>query len=188
MKVKTESEVAQLSPTLHDPMDYSRPGSSIHGIFQARVLEGGAIAFSNTILNTQQIQSYFIMLGITWFVRLYVLILTGTQMEVLYRNNNQESQLCISILANNWFSVYRINDQSTLLTAYIHFRLLEDTLYKSMGFSCFSCQVVKGLNPNISIQQLFQACCSVLLVGILKAKSTNFSELLLKCEKIHYFQ
>lgn len=141
----------------------------------------------NTIANTQQIQTYFIMLGITWFVRLYVLILTGTQMEVLYKNNNQQSQLCLSILVNNCFSVHRIKDQSTLLTAYIHFRLLEDTLYKSMGFSSFSCHVVKGLNSNITIQQLFQACCSVLL-GILKAKSTNFSELLLKHEKIHNFQ
>ena len=46
MKVKSESEVAQLCPTLSDPMDYSPPGSSIHGIFQARVLEWGAIAFS----------------------------------------------------------------------------------------------------------------------------------------------
>ena len=46
MKVKIESEVAQLCPTLSDPMDYSPPGSSIHGIFQARVLEWGAIAFS----------------------------------------------------------------------------------------------------------------------------------------------
>jgi len=46
MKVKSESEVAQLCPTLHDPMDCSLPGSSIHGIFQARVLEWGAIAFS----------------------------------------------------------------------------------------------------------------------------------------------
>jgi len=45
MKVKSESEVAQLCPTLSDPMDYSLPGSSIHGIFQARVLEWGAIAF-----------------------------------------------------------------------------------------------------------------------------------------------
>ena len=43
MKVKCESEVAQLSPTLSDPMDYSLPGSSTHGIFQARVLEWGAI-------------------------------------------------------------------------------------------------------------------------------------------------
>ena len=43
MKLKSESEVAQLSPTLGAPMDYSLPGSSNHGIFQARVLEWGAI-------------------------------------------------------------------------------------------------------------------------------------------------
>ena len=46
MKVKSESEVAQLCPTLQDPMDCSLPASSVHGIFQARVLEWGAIAFS----------------------------------------------------------------------------------------------------------------------------------------------
>ena len=46
MKVKSESEVAQSCLTLSHPMDYSLPGSSIHGIFQARVLEWGAIAFS----------------------------------------------------------------------------------------------------------------------------------------------
>ena len=46
MKVKSESEVAQSCPTLSDPMDCSLPGSSVHGIFQARVLEWGAIAFS----------------------------------------------------------------------------------------------------------------------------------------------
>ena len=43
MKVKSESEVAQTCPTLSDPMDCSLPGSAIHGIFQARVLEWGAI-------------------------------------------------------------------------------------------------------------------------------------------------
>ena len=46
MKVKSESEVAQSCPTLRDAIDCSLPGSSIHGIFQARVLEWGAIAFS----------------------------------------------------------------------------------------------------------------------------------------------
>ena len=46
MKVKSESEVAQSCPTLSGPMDRSLPGSFIHGIFQARVLEWGAIAFS----------------------------------------------------------------------------------------------------------------------------------------------
>ena len=47
MKVKSESEVAQSCLTLSDPMDYSPPSSSVHGIFQARVLEWGAIAFSS---------------------------------------------------------------------------------------------------------------------------------------------
>ena len=46
MKVKSEREVTQSCPTLSGPMDCSLPGSSIHGIFQARVLEWGAIAFS----------------------------------------------------------------------------------------------------------------------------------------------
>ena len=46
MKVKSESEVAQSYPTLCDPMDCSLPGSSVHGIFQARVLEWVVIAFS----------------------------------------------------------------------------------------------------------------------------------------------
>ena len=46
MKVKSEREVIQSCPTLSDPMDYSLPGSSIYGIFQARVLERGPIAFS----------------------------------------------------------------------------------------------------------------------------------------------
>ena len=47
MKVRSESEVAQSCPTSSDPMDYSLPGSSIHGIVQARVLEWVAIAFSD---------------------------------------------------------------------------------------------------------------------------------------------
>ena len=51
-KVKSESEVAQSCPTLRNPMDCSPPGSSVHGIFQARVLEWVAIAFSNC--NVQQ--------------------------------------------------------------------------------------------------------------------------------------
>ena len=47
MKMKSESEGAQLCPTLSDPMDCSLPGSPVHGIFQARVLEWVAIAFSD---------------------------------------------------------------------------------------------------------------------------------------------
>ena len=57
MKVKSEREVAQSCPTLSDLLDYSLPVSSIHGIFQARVLEWGAIAFSALILTEMQIKT-----------------------------------------------------------------------------------------------------------------------------------
>ena len=51
MKGKSESEVAQSCPTPSDPMDCSLPGSSVHGIFQARVLEWGVIAFSEEVVH-----------------------------------------------------------------------------------------------------------------------------------------
>ena len=60
MKVKSESEVAQSCSTLRDPMDFSLPGSSIHGIFQARVLEWGAIAFSTiNILTLSKYEGFY---------------------------------------------------------------------------------------------------------------------------------
>ena len=54
MKVKSEKEVAQSCPTLCDPMDCSLPGFSVHGIFQARVLEWGATAFSEQCLTKEE--------------------------------------------------------------------------------------------------------------------------------------
>ena len=60
MKVKSESEVAQSCLILSDPMDCSLPGSSIHGIFQAGVLEWGAIAFSGSLF-TNKILNYKIL-------------------------------------------------------------------------------------------------------------------------------
>ena len=56
MKVKSQSEVAQSCPTLRDPMDYSLPGSSVRGIFQARVLEWVAIASSALVRYSRSIQ------------------------------------------------------------------------------------------------------------------------------------
>ena len=64
MKVKIESEVTQLCQTLHDAMDCSLPGSSIHGSFQAKVLEWGAIAFSE-YCEKKCVNSIFIT---QWFV------------------------------------------------------------------------------------------------------------------------
>jgi len=59
MKVKSENEVTQSCPTLSDPMDCSLPGSSVHGIFQARVLEWGAIAFSDRTIQFHLLQYYW---------------------------------------------------------------------------------------------------------------------------------
>ena len=55
--MKSESEVAQSYPTLRDPMDCSLPGSSVHGVFQARVLEWGAIASSTLVIMELQIET-----------------------------------------------------------------------------------------------------------------------------------
>ena len=65
MEVKSESEVAQSCPTLSDPMDCSLPGSSLHGIFQAGVLEWGAIAFSGLYLSFSHSRAFLgiIILG-----------------------------------------------------------------------------------------------------------------------------
>ena len=61
MKVINESEVVQACLTLSDPMDCSLPGSSVHGIFQARVLEWGTIAFSASISKRQKKNFFFLL-------------------------------------------------------------------------------------------------------------------------------
>ena len=58
MKVKSEREVAQSCLTLRNPMDCSLPGSSVHGISQARVLEWGAIAFSSDLLSKSKFLTF----------------------------------------------------------------------------------------------------------------------------------
>ena len=63
MKMKSESEVAQSCPTLRDPMDCSLPGSFAHGIFQARVLEWGAIAFPIIMMKLPQIEIVFFLIS-----------------------------------------------------------------------------------------------------------------------------
>ena len=71
---ENESEVAQSCPTLPDPMDCSLPGSSVHGIFQERVLEWDAIAFSSQLAN-MLFSCFFISLIITEKEHLFMLLL-----------------------------------------------------------------------------------------------------------------
>ena len=72
MKVKSESEVAQSCPTLHDPVDCSLQGSSIHGIFQARVLEWGAIAFSDSYSRVREIKTKINKWNLTKLKNFYI--------------------------------------------------------------------------------------------------------------------
>ena len=69
MKVKSESEVTQSCPTLRDPMDWSLPGSFVHGIFQARVLEWGTIAFSGVY------HKYSINVNVYYFIIILFLLI-----------------------------------------------------------------------------------------------------------------
>ena len=76
MKVKSESEgYAQSYLTLIDPMDCSPPGSSIHGIFQARVLEWGAVAFSVFHATQAHTLLYFVTLGLFLNVSLFFIFI-----------------------------------------------------------------------------------------------------------------
>ena len=117
MKVKSENEVAQSCPTLHNPMDCSPPGSSIHGIFQARVLEWGAIAFSNIrhwfLANVSQIWIWFSHMRCKWLWGLW------SQMWVLQPwRNHITSYLPTFFTGQIWeFSILDAQEKgSSLLT------------------------------------------------------------------------
>ena len=81
MKVKSESEVTQSCPTLSDPMDCSPPGSSVYGIFQARVLEWGATAFSTStslelIQMTEEYSIIYVCVCVCVYIYIYIYIYT----------------------------------------------------------------------------------------------------------------
>ena len=86
MKVKSQSEVAQSCPTLSDAMDCSLPGSSVHGIFQARVLEWGAIAF----ISPSKEYSGLISFKMDW---LDLLAVQGTPKSLLQHHSSKASIL-----------------------------------------------------------------------------------------------
>ena len=81
MKVKSESEVAQSCPTLSDPMDHSLPGSSVHGIFQARVLEWGAFACSEP------------WVYIYIYIYIYICVCVCLLLFILYRIDTKQHML-----------------------------------------------------------------------------------------------
>ena len=85
MKVKSESDVAQSCPTLSDPMDCSLPGSSVHGIFQAGILEWGAIALQHGIFPVILNKFHLFVLGIQ------IRITSLAQMQIQSHKRNIDS-------------------------------------------------------------------------------------------------
>ena len=95
MKVKSEREVTQSCLTLRDPMDCRLPGSSIHGIFQARVLEWGAIAFSNSC-----------------YCKAYLI----TVLILFLYNEYMSYSMCIFGWNNLWFALYHFSNLDNLFS------------------------------------------------------------------------
>ena len=97
MKVKSEIEVTQSCPTLRDPTDCSLPGSSIHGIFQARVLEWGAIAFSMMNLDSVLKNRDITLLTKVYLVRVtffFPVVMYGCESWTIRKAEHQRIAAC----------------------------------------------------------------------------------------------
>ena len=116
MRVKSESEVAQLCLTLCNPMDCSLPGSSVRGIFQARVLEWGAIAFSATVsqslLKFMPIELVMLSMHLILCCPLRLLPLIFPSIRVF----SKQSVLCIRWPKCWNFSISPFSDYSRLIS------------------------------------------------------------------------
>ena len=95
MKVKSESEVAQSCPTLRDPMDRSLPGSSVHGIFQARVLEWGAIVFPANASYHYQMLAIIIITTTTVCIKWYLANLHFCLLHIMLYRISLYRHLCV---------------------------------------------------------------------------------------------
>ena len=87
MKVKSKSEVAQLCPTLRDPMDCSLPGSSVHGIFQGRILEWVAITFSDILVRDNRANT-LVKVGSQWSIKVTFVLREFAEPAVKLRSSS----------------------------------------------------------------------------------------------------
>ena len=132
MKVKSESEVAQSCPTLSDPMDCSPPGSSIHGIFQARVLEWGAIAFSRNLPSTPQLWHLVDQWSLNYYHRNTWAFI---QMQILVPSQGREPESLYVQQVPRWYWYCWSSDQTSKSS--ISFRV-KSIFFHLRLFSCFS--------------------------------------------------
>ena len=112
MKAKSESEVAQSCPTLSDLMDCSLPGSSLHGIFQARVLEWGAIAFSRrlgALVSAKQLKDIVPLMGNQDLAPGYTVVSLDSQ-SLLYHPLCSLINNCLNLLVGTYRRSRRLKE------------------------------------------------------------------------------
>ena len=131
MKMKSESEVAQSCPTLSDPMDCSLPGSSIHGIFQARVPEWGAIAFSTNAFQFPPTFAHCILKPLPFFFHLH-------QSHLGPYFSNQGSNLCPLQWKHRVLTTELQKSQSLL---YLRFLLCHNPTFRYPNL-CYFCSTL----------------------------------------------
>ena len=212
MKVKSESEAAQSCLTLSDPMDCSLPGSSIHGIFQARVLEWGAIAFSrfktsftSIFFSTYTVEMLIIpsSLGLWWSwvnickasrtvpaYGLNIFPITGLPLcfhfPEFFLSPLQKLQACYSLLSYCHLT-YPLNpllcaSQSSVF----HINLL--FLVASIPKHSFHLPIVSDLFPTISKNLTGSMMkCKVQFVNMTNQRGTQNTGLLLSCSHATVF-
>ena len=129
MKVKSESEVTQSCPTLSDPMDCSLPGSSVHGIFQTRVLEWGAIALAMAIREEKEIKGIHIKKEVK-------LSLSADDMMQHIKNPKVTIRKLLELISE--FSKvpgYKVNTQKSLAFLYTNNEKSEREIKESIPFT-----------------------------------------------------
>ena len=165
MKVKSESEVPQSCPTLCDPMDCSPPSSSVHGILQARVLEWGAIAFSDlspkvhSFLNQFLYCLTFSLKNKRWKILMAMNRVKHNKLFSILKNSlihfSQqifiEHLLCQHILCTCWETIANKTDSPSFSEVYIfeEMRKISPCMLQPLLFGVF-CKCT-STNPNTSI-------------------------------------
>ena len=129
-KVKSQSEVAQLCPTLHNPTDCSLPGSSVHGIFQARVLEWGAIAFSFKMARALQMKTTIPLKAVN-----SIFLLRAQEVTTPYLISYGLGLLTV------WLQVSILCLMAHYIRIFINSTFIKQTLLKLAYFTCASVSV-----------------------------------------------
>ena len=134
MKVKSQSEVAQSCLTLSDSMDCSQPGSSTHGIFQARVLEWGAIAFSSFLSREYPLAFVGELVWWCWSLSAFACLWSFWFLLHIWHLNKEAKYVCTSMYARPCIEPYDYDSYRVQMCCLLGLRFLQWPCYWWHGF------------------------------------------------------